>query len=223
MKILFLSKDADALAAAAAEHVRAHVRELEAHACRRGQPFPKIQTDGDFDYVLSYLCPLVVPADVLSRASIAALNFHPGPPEYPGIGCTNFALYDDAPQFGVTCHCMARRVDSGAIVAVRRFPIHRSDTVSTLTRRCHSEISTLFYEIFDAILAGKPLVESPERWTRRPLLRTELDALCRIDASMSADEIRRRVRATHYPGYPGPFVELAGHRFELGDQAARKL
>lgn len=213
MKVLFLYKDADPLAAAAAAHAVEHAAQVEAHACRRGEPLPALEGEGAFDYVISYLCPLVIPERVLKRASLAALNFHPGPPEYPGIGCTNFALYDEVTQFGVTCHHMARKVDSGPLVAVRRFPVRPRDTVSTLTRRCHAEIAGLFYEIFDDLLEGKPLPRCPEHWTRPALTRAELEALCRIDPGMPADEIRRRVRATHYPGYPGAYVELAGIRF----------
>ncbi len=75
------------------------------------------------DYIISYLSRWVVPAELLERARRAAVNFHPASPDYPGIGCNNFALYENAAEYGVTCHHMAPRVDSGEIIAVRRFPV----------------------------------------------------------------------------------------------------
>ena len=34
--------------------------------------------------------------NLLKKAKKSAVNFHPASPDYPGIGCNNFALYDNA-------------------------------------------------------------------------------------------------------------------------------
>jgi methionyl-tRNA formyltransferase len=143
-----------------------------------------------------------VPAAWLARVQVAAINFHPGPPEYPGIGCTNFALYEGATHYGVTCHHMAANVDAGAIIRVARFPIAPTDSVWSLTQRSYAYLAVVFYEIIDLIVAGAPLPRSPERWTRRPFRRSELNALCRLTAQMSEEEVKRRLRATTFPNYP---------------------
>lgn len=213
MRILLLTKAGDAHARSAAAYLRLHVEDVCVFELARSDAFPSLDSDPGWDYVVSYLCPRVVPRRVLDRAGVAAINFHPGPPEYPGIGCTNFALYDQVRTFGVTCHHMAPRVDTGAVIAVDRFPVLPTDSVASLTQRCYAHIAGLFYQIVDGILAGKPLPSSGEAWTRAPYKRSELDALCRITPEMPPDEIARRVRATSYPGYPGPFVELGGYRF----------
>ena len=38
--------------------------------------------------------------------------------------------------------------------------------------------------------------------------------LCRLTPERSEDAIRRRIRATVFPGMPGPYIELYGRRFE---------
>ena len=38
-------------------------------------------------------------------------------PKYPGSGCINWALYDNAEDFGVTAHLMTK-VDDGPIIKV---------------------------------------------------------------------------------------------------------
>jgi methionyl-tRNA formyltransferase len=134
----------------------------------------------------------------LSRARYAAINFHPGPPEYPGIGCTNFAIYNGEKEFGITCHHMVAKVDSGSMVAVRRFPVFGTDTVYSITQRCYNEILHLFFELMSGILEGKALPQSSEAWKRKPYTRKQLNQLCELSADMDKAEIDRRVRATTY-------------------------
>ena len=71
---------------------------------------------------MSYLI-WVVPEWLLRKAKIAAINFHPASPDYPGIGCRNFALYENAKEYGVTCHHMSATIDTGSIIEIKRFPI----------------------------------------------------------------------------------------------------
>lgn len=182
---------------------------------RRTEPFPKKALLWRGDYIISYLSPWIIPETLLARASKAAMNFHPGPPEYPGIGCTNFAVYNDESRFGVTCHHMAARVDTGSIIAVRRFPLRPSDSVYALTQRCYKHILRLFDKVTEIMATGRPLPVSREEWARKPFKRVQLTALCRVSPSMSREEIERRIRATTYPGMPGVYVEIQGLRFEL--------
>ncbi|MCK5346414.1 MAG: hypothetical protein KAR20_23550, partial [Candidatus Heimdallarchaeota archaeon] len=79
----------------------------------RGDLFPEEAKNIESDLVLSYLSPWIVPKHILEKTTKWNINFHPGPPEYPGIGCFNFALYDEANEYGVTAHIMEEKVDSG--------------------------------------------------------------------------------------------------------------
>ena len=36
----------------------------------------------DFDYIISYRSPIILKNKDISKASIAAINLHPGPPKY---------------------------------------------------------------------------------------------------------------------------------------------
>ena len=76
---------------------------------------------------------------MLDRAKVAAINFHPGSVEYPGSGCLNWALYDNAEVYGVTAHIINEKIDNGAIIEWRRFPILKQDNVKTLLARAHSK------------------------------------------------------------------------------------
>ena len=164
--------------------------------------------------MISYLSQWIIPGKVLEKASMAALNFHPGTPEYPGIGCTNFAIYNNADEFGVTCHHMAAKVDTGNIVAVRRFPVYEEDTVYAITQRCYNAILNLFYEIFYIVMNGENIPASDETWMRRPYLRKELNELCKLTPEMDLAEIERRIKATTYL-QPWAYLEVGEEIFKL--------
>lgn len=194
--------------------LRQHVPGVVVVEGERGASRPSILESWHGDYLVSFLCPWVLPAPVLSRASRGAINFHPAPPEYPGIGCYNFALYDEVSTYGVTAHHMAPQVDSGAIVAVTRFPVLTTDSVASLKDRSMACLLTLFQDVMTTVVQGEPLPQSSERWTRAPYRRTDLEALCRVTPEMAPAEVRRRVRATTFPGASGAYLDVAGCRFE---------
>lgn len=94
---------------------------------------------------------LLVVGRQFSNTKKWSINFHPGSSKYPGIGCTNFAIYNREEEFGVTAHIMEPKVDSGTIVSVKRFPLLKTDSVYSLTKRCYDYILIQFYELIDFI------------------------------------------------------------------------
>jgi methionyl-tRNA formyltransferase len=215
LSILFLGKKGDAFTEKALAFLRARSRSVQAHLGGWGDPLPPDAAAWKGDLLLSYLSRWVVPETLLKSAKLAAINFHPGSPEYPGIGCNNYALYDGAATYGSTCHHMATRVDTGAIVAVRRFPILPTDDVKALLDRTYENQYALFEEILGLVFAGKPLPVSKEHWKKgKPPTRKEFNELSRITPDMTKEEIARRVRATSFGPWK-PTVELHGFTFEL--------
>jgi len=198
----------------AERYARAHLGDVQVFSGPTGSSFPTIAREWEGDYMLSFVSPWIVPAETLRRARKASLNFHPGPPEYPGIGCYNFALYDEVSEYGVTFHPMAPAVDSGQIVAVRRFPVLGTDSVETLKDRSMTVMLELFYDIVSRLATGSALQVTDETWRRRPFRRRELNELGRVTPDMPPHEVLRRVRAMRYPGFPGDFVDLGGIRFD---------
>jgi methionyl-tRNA formyltransferase len=170
--------------------------------------------------LLSFLYPSVIPRAILERHSVA-INFHPGSTDYPGVGCYNFALYDRAAEYGCVCHHMAEKVDTGPIVDERRFPIFDHDTVETLRERALSVMVAQLHEVLCLLATGREPPQVNAHWSRAPYTRKELDELTRITSDMTASEIARRVRATTYPGQPGPYVVIGGVTFRSENPASR--
>ena len=213
ISVLFLGKADDEDCGRALEYCRQAFSPVVHCLGQWGDPLPGEVRAWEGDYIISYLSRWIIPPDLLARARRAAVNFHPASPEYPGIGCTNFALYENAEEYGVTCHHMATQVDSGRIIAVKRFPVLASDNVVTLLRRTYEHQIALFFEIAPLMAAGRQLPISQERWSRRPFTRREFNELFKISPDMPRDEIARRIRAVSYGRYQ-PYVEIEGYRFE---------
>ncbi len=212
--ILFLGKADDEHCSHAVEFCRARFSHLTVCLGSWGDDLPSKASDWVGDYIISYLSRWVVPEGLLKQARKAAINFHPASPDYPGIGCNNFALYEGAREYGVTCHHMAAKVDTGKIIAVKRFPINPEDDVASLLERTYERQLALFLEITGLIADGKDLPTSSEGWTREPFTRAQFNELFRITPDMSNAEIARRVRAVSYKEYQ-PYIELNGLKFEL--------
>ncbi len=165
--------------------------------------------------VISIGSPIIVPADILDGLRVAAYNIHPGPPEYPGIFPSVFALYDGATTFGVTLHEMAAKVDTGPIVAVDRFDVTPAMDRAALDAASYRAILALVAAHAErlATLARLPALGAawgPRAWTRK-----DFDALCKLPADVDADEFARRHRAIGEGPEHALEITVHGVRFVL--------
>ena len=120
----------------------------------RGEKLPEDVYWWEGEYIVCFRSLYVLPKRLIDKASIAAINFHPAPPEYPGSGCINFALYDEVNEYGVTAHVMNELVDNGQILEVRRFPVTLHDNLATVLSRTHSELFNLCSDFISGLYSN---------------------------------------------------------------------
>lgn len=187
----------------------------------RGEKFPIEINNWEGDYIICFRSLFILKSDLLNKARVASINFHPAPPEYPGSGCVNFALYDDASNYGVTAHLMDDKVDSGRILEVRRFPINKSDNVASLLKKSHSQLYNLCSDFLnnlakqDKSFLSKKLDENiHEKWNGKARLLKELEELQEIDANITKSELDKIIRATYTKSHP-PRLTIHGYKFFL--------
>lgn len=214
LKVLFLRKKDNEYAQRAEDFVRTHFQNPLIFAGGRKDKLPDEVINWKGDLMVSFISSWIYPQQLLDSATLAAINFHPGSPEYPGTGCTNFAVYNDEKEYGITCHHMNATVDTGSIIQVKRFPVKEEDTVFTITQQCYHLIEESFYEMIRLILNGEPLPLTNEAWKRKPYTRKQLDELCHIRPEMSEEEISKRIKATTYKT-PWAFTKIGNHIFKL--------
>ena len=179
-KVLFLGKNNDTFTLKALDHLRLIFTEVKDYLGDWGDKLPDEASYWEGEILISYKSRWIIPKNLLDKAKEVAINFHPASPDYPGIGCINFALYDNANEYGATCHHMNPKVDSGDIIKVLKFPIYPSDNVETLLTRTYEHQLILFYEIINYLHKGKTLPKSNEKWSREPYSRKDFDELNNI-------------------------------------------
>ena len=226
MKVLMLSKRRNVFCDYAEAVLKSNFAEGDFLSVRggAGDPLDEELCWHRPDYILSFVSPWILPQSPLDSAQKAAVNFHPGPPAYPGTGCYNFALYEGAEEYGVTVHHMREKVDSGAIIMTSRFAVAPFESVETLKLKSMNHLLYCLEKIARLIAEDRPLPASEETWERRPFTRKEMLELFRVDpAEHDRGEIERRIRAASYPGSPGAYILAEGHAFYFPYEERRPI
>jgi methionyl-tRNA formyltransferase len=164
--------------------------------------------------LIAFCTSVIVPDTVLSALNGPAYNFHPGPPNYPGLYPACFAIYDGANRFGATAHVMTGKIDSGPIVGVDWIEIPPTIDRLNLEALSHQLVVHLFQRMALALATSdEPLVVVPESWSGRVTTRQDFENLCEVLPDVSADEFHRRHRAVGEGHEHAMFVTLHGRRF----------
>ncbi len=181
---------------------------------KNGDKLPLKLRKKKYDFIISYLSPWIIKKNILSNTRFNNINFHPGPPNYPGIGCYNFAIYNEEKYYGVTAHIMNAKVDTGKILGVKKFKINKKITLERLINLSYLKMYELFKQIVDKSLNNKLSPTPNISWERKPYKRSDLENLCVLKNKFEKKEILRRIRSTYYPGYPGPYYLINEKKFE---------
>jgi methionyl-tRNA formyltransferase len=164
---------------------------------------------------------IVVPADLLSRLPGPAYNFHPGPPNYPGIFPSVFALYDNAKEFGVTLHEMAPQVDGGSIVAVDAFDIQLEWDRLALDTTTFAALQNMLSRFAPQLVnIDTPLQRTPTEWGSPNRRRKDFEALCFLPENIDETEFARRYRAVGEGPEHALTIKRFGRTFRLASLSA---
>jgi methionyl-tRNA formyltransferase len=166
--------------------------------------------------LLAFSTGVIVPAEILARQNLVAVNVHGGGPAYPGRDPHHFASYDGATSFGATLHYMARQVDQGPVIRISTEAVPARAAPAELMAvgvRHGLELARWFLQAFAA--AGAPNADPALRWTGPVRRRSDFLALCRISPDISREEFERRLRATAMPGRANLTLELHGRTFRI--------
>ncbi len=197
MRVLLLTKDTP-WCRVAESLVRAGYPNVEVIRGVVGEPLLDSVRTWRGDLLISYLCPWVVPAEVLNHPGVLAVNFHPAPPEYRGFAPYSWAIYHGASRYGITVHQMTPQLDAGPILHVTRFTVNPATSVWALQQRT---LLTLLGALMNFLSEG--LTDTGEMWSGPVRTKADLEALRVITPELSQEEIRRREQAITYPGQPG--------------------
>ena len=172
--------------------------------------------------LIAFATPVIVPKTILDQIGYGAVNFHPGPPSYPGWAPAHFALYDEADEFGATVHVMIEKVDAGPIIDLVLFPIPPNTTVLTLEGMAYARLAFLFWRMARELachpaLPGALSVE----WGTRKYSRRTYVSMCEIPLDISKRELDRRMRIFGSNDFSvAPTIKLHGIEFRAAAPAS---
>ncbi len=144
---------------------------------KHGEPFPQEVAEWEGKWILSFKSDLILPKSVIQSASEGAINFHPAPPEYRGLGGYMLAVHNRDEQYGVTCHYMIEEIDYGPIIHVHRFLMAR-DTPHSLRQRAAAYSLVMLNEIAAMIYKGERPEPCNERWSEKIYTLRKVERIC---------------------------------------------
>ena len=130
-----------------------------------GDPVPCQVEHWAGDWIISFKSDLILPAPLLGRARFGAINFHPGPPKYRGVGGYYWALKNGDSEYGVTCHAMTGRIDHGSIFEFEPFVILGGESVSGLRFRTAINLLAQLERVLSRVAVGEVLTPTGIQWS----------------------------------------------------------
>jgi methionyl-tRNA formyltransferase len=165
--------------------------------------------------LIGFVTSVIVPKSILDQLGYGAVNFHPGPPNYPGWAPAHFALYDQADEFGATVHLMAEKVDAGPIIDLVTFPVPPETTVFGLEGMAYARLALLFWRMARELACQVALPPAlGVEWGTHKFSRHQYLAMCNIPPDISRSEFERRMRifgGNHFG--MSPTIKLHGVEF----------
>ena len=161
------------------------------------------------DFIFSYKNYWLLSKKTLDSAKIAAINFHPASPDYPGSGSYNWALYDNAKYFGITVHIMNEKFDNGKIINFYKFKIKKNISVNSLINQTSKYSVKVFKDTLrnldkmNDIQLYKYLKKKSEfKWKGNAKRISDLDKMRFVKENISLREICKRIHCFHSKNFP---------------------
>jgi len=176
----------------------------------------KILLKGNVDFIFSFRSHFIFKKEIFSKVRKYAINFHPGPPEYRGVGCVNFAIFNKSKYYGATVHIINKNIDQGKILLVNKFLINPKDTIKKiLTKTYFIQIKQL--NILINLLKNNKnnldvLLKKKYSWSKKLYKRKDLEKLYSIKKNISRKKLQLQLKATNFKNF-SPYINLYGNKF----------
>ena len=216
-KILFLGRSKDKDSVKIFNKIKKNFKSVDVIWSKfKKQKFSPKVFKKKFDLIISYRSYFILSQKFINNSKIA-INFHPGPPEYRGIGCANFALLNNEKKYGVTCHLIDEKIDNGKIVKVKYFKIKNKNNLKKVLEMTHRTMFKLANDVLNNISTENYINNSIKQskkynWSNKYFRQSELEELYKLKIDYSKKYFDRVLRATIYSKYL-PYYLIDGQKF----------
>jgi|TARA_B100000959_G_C14878743_1_gene581585 methionyl-tRNA formyltransferase len=167
----------------------------------------------NFNYIFCFRSFYILKKKLINNCKIAAINFHPGTPKYRGVGCVNFALYNNEKFYGCTAHIINEKIDNGKILDVQKFQIKKKDTVKSCLEKTYKIMVNQAFRIIKLLIKkdenlSKLLKKNTYiKWSKKLTTKKDLDRLYIVNKKVSKKQLKKIVRATNTDFFK-PYISL---------------
>ena len=164
-----------------------------------------------YTFIVSFRSFYVLKKELINKALVTAINFHPSIPKYRGIGSTNFAMYDNSKFYGSTCHVIDEKIDHGKILNLRKFRIKKKDTIESLLKKTYpimlSQAKSVLSYVFKDNNNVKKLIKANNhiKWSKKLHNLEDLNNFYRIELKCKKKYLENKIRATNTKLYK-PYI-----------------
>ena len=174
------------------------------------------------DIIYSVQYHQILKKEHINKAKQIAVNLHMAPlPEYRGSNQFSYAIIDGKEEFGTTVHEIDDRIDHGAILFQKRFPIPEDCWVNDLYQLTYDASLRLFKQTLSHIINGNytgvPQSSLENKYGSALHMRKEINTLKEIDLNWDNEKIKRHIRATYMPGFEPPYCIVAGRKLYFSE------
>lgn len=172
------------------------------------------------DIIYSVQYHEIIKQEHIDKARDIAVNLHMAPlPEYRGSNQFSFAILEDKTEFGTTIHQIDTRIDHGAILFQKRFPIPEGCWVDELYNKTYTASLALFKQTLQHVLSGNYKLLPQEllepKYGTSLHYRKEMAQIKLIDMNWDKEKINKHIRATSMPGFAPPHCFVNGEKVYL--------
>ena len=174
----------------------------------------------NYDYIFCFRSFHILKNNILKKVNKAAINFHPGPPEYRGTGCVNYALYENSKFYGCTAHLINEKVDNGKIIDVKKFNINKKNSISEVLAKTYETMFSLAISTIKNIKKNPDFMENQilknkdMKWSNKIRILKDLNNFYQINKNIKKNDFFKKIRATDTPKFK-PYIKLYGKKFIL--------
>ena len=147
------------------------------------------------DFIFSFRSKFILSSKIIDKTKYSCINFHPGPPEFRGLGCVNNAIFTKSSFYGLTAHLIDEYINHGPIIDVERFSILPSDSVEKILDKTYKKQIVQFKFVIKNVLKDPDIIDKfifkfkKEKWSKKLLNKKQLNKLYLLDKDISKKKI----------------------------------
>tara|TARA_B100000902_G_C26975585_1_gene747615 strand:+ start:53 stop:778 length:726 start_codon:yes stop_codon:yes gene_type:complete len=174
----------------------------------------------NYDYIFCFRSYYILKKNILKKVKVSAINFHPGIPNYRGIGAVNYAIYNNSEFFGSTAHIINEKIDNGEIIDVKKFRISKKSSINEILNKTYEIMTKQAISIIKNIYMNFNFIDNKIKknitikWSNKIGTLKDLEKFYILKKNIQKKDLLRKIRATNTVKFK-PYINLHGKRFIL--------